>query len=1230
MKIGIKLILGFLIVVFLLAVVGYVATNISRRALEKNIGKSSAVLARTTLGKIDRDIFNKIQAFREIFFDPNFQKSLRDSNKEFSKIEDFPSYVKEHEKLWDKIGQGEMPLFISDSLENPLAQLLRNRLLFYSGEYGYPVFGEAFITNRYGVNIAQTSMTTDYYQADENWWIQAKEKGLFVEDVNFDASSNMNAINFCLRINDVNGDFLGVLKVVFNLDGVFDIIDSVKQAEIEPTIGFLDLQIAIPDFQLFTRNGELIYPFKTHFLKTVQGQSSFSSFERFLSDYPRYFVIKEKDQETKLVAYSQSRGFGDYKGLGWVLVLSFKGDEVFSDINRIKSIILIVSLIAMGLSILIGFIISDSISSRLIKLRNATSEVGKGNLDIVIQADTQDELGELAEAFNQMTINLKDVTASKNDLDREILRRERIEDALRREKDLARQYLDIAGVMMVALDIEGNIILINERGCEILGYRKEEILGQNWFDLFLPQKNAKRIKEVHARLMAGETELLRYYENSILTKRGEERNILWSNSSLKGEDGQCIGILSSGEDVTERRKSEKIISLQRDLGIMLSARHNLKNASEDLLQIMLQIEEFDSGAIYLIEKETKKPRLIIQKGFTEEFAAICENLDVSQEKVQCVLEGRAVYGLYSEVAAQLDGVRRNEGLRGVAITPVEDRGEVVAIIFLSSHFYKDISLLTRNAIEIIAARLGGVIARIRTEEDLMASEDRYRVMAEQTGQLIYDHDLVSQRVYWSGAIEKVTGYTPEEYLHVDSDEWVSHIHPDDRTEVVSRFNEKMKNLQPFDVEYRFCQKDGHYIYLEEHGVFLTDEHGVANRMIGTMSDITKRKEDEMAIKKSEEKYRELVESANSIILRMDQEGRVSFLNEFAQKFFRYKQEEILGKSVVGTIVPETDDSGQDLKRMIEEICVYPEKYAFNENQNMRKDGYRMWVAWTNKVIFTDSGTKEILCIGTEITERKEAEQKLEAMFLDLQKVHKQLKQAQQQLLQSEKMAAIGQLSAGVAHEVKNPLSIILLSVGMLEETIRDLGEEGQQHLKMIVDAAERANKVVVELLNFSRYSQMELSDISLHQALDNVVSLSRGTFKNKDVVFNTEFTDKEIVVKADKILLEQVFFNLFGNAFDAIEDKGEISIKTYITEDVQEDKKEVIVEVSDTGSGMPKEVKDKIFEPFYTTKDPGKGTGLGLSTAYMILERHGAKITVESEVGKGSKFFVTIPVSSVG
>ncbi len=144
------------------------------------------------------------------------------------------------------------------------------------------------------------------------------------------------------------------------------------------------------------------------------------------------------------------------------------------------------------------------------------------------------------------------------------------------------------------------------------------------------------------------------------------------------------------------------------------------------------------------------------------------------------------------------------------------------------------------------------------------------------------------------------------------------------------------------------------------------------------NEVAERKQAEAKLKKSEERYRELVENANSIILRMDPEGTVTFFNEFAQRFFGFSEDEIVGRNTVGTIVPETEMTGRDLTAMIRDIGKNPDRYSNNENENMRKSGERVWVAWTNRGVLDQKGhLSEILCIGNDITKRKKAEEALQ-------------------------------------------------------------------------------------------------------------------------------------------------------------------------------------------------------------------------------------------------------------
>jgi PAS domain S-box-containing protein len=198
---------------------------------------------------------------------------------------------------------------------------------------------------------------------------------------------------------------------------------------------------------------------------------------------------------------------------------------------------------------------------------------------------------------------------------------------------------------------------------------------------------------------------------------------------------------------------------------------------------------------------------------------------------------------------------------------------------------------------------------------------------------------------------------------------------------------------------------------------------------------------------SAKEYRELVESANSIILRWDKEGRILFLNTFGLDLFGYSPDEIIGRNVMGTIVPEQETTGRDLQFMINDIIKDPAKYKLNENENICKDGSRICIQWTNKAILDENGQfKEILSIGTDITDRK----KLEA-----------------DLIQSRKMEAIGTLAGGIAHDFNNVLAIIF-GFTELAQLDKKNPDKVEQDLEQIYTAATRAKDLVNQILTFSR------------------------------------------------------------------------------------------------------------------------------------------------------------------
>lgn len=236
---------------------------------------------------------------------------------------------------------------------------------------------------------------------------------------------------------------------------------------------------------------------------------------------------------------------------------------------------------------------------------------------------------------------------------------------------------------------------------------------------------------------------------------------------------------------------------------------------------------------------------------------------------------------------------------------------------------------------------------------------------------------------------------------------------------------------------------------------------------------------------------------------------------------------------------------------------------------------------------------------------------------------KRLREAQEQLIQSAKMASIGNLASGIAHELRNPLSIILAGIECVS-LMKSSDPLFESALSRIRGSVARANKIIVELLKFSRSSRIESVPVDIRQAAGDAISLLEAGARSRGIRITADFAASGCVVNGDISLMRQVFFNLLTNALDACSFGCEVQVK--VKESPGEDgAAEVLAEVSDTGAGMDAGMKQKIFDAFFTTKEPGQGTGLGLSITHMIIERHGGKIRVASEPGKGSVFSIALP-----
>ncbi|PXF57713.1 MAG: hypothetical protein C4B58_08970 [Deltaproteobacteria bacterium] len=384
--------------------------------------------------------------------------------------------------------------------------------------------------------------------------------------------------------------------------------------------------------------------------------------------------------------------------------------------------------------------------------------------------------------------------------------------------------------------------------------------------------------------------------------------------------------------------------------------------------------------------------------------------------------------------------------------------------------------------------------------------------------------------------------------------------------------------------------------------------------------------EEKKVRKSEERYRSLVESTGDLIFIVDKECKILFVNAILLSQFGILRSHILGKTF------DSFHTTEETKNFAKNVNKVFETGITTDYEDYSKK-YDKWLIRTLSPI-KEPDTKNVIAVSViskNITERKMAEE-------DLKKAYNELKMAHDQLIQNEKMAAIGRLTSGIAHQIRNPLGIILMGVEYLDNTLSEKDEQCSGSIKIIKQAVGRANKIIVDILQFSRKTELKFEPIDICKLLDDTISLVEHSINLKNIKIRRNYPKETVKCKVDKNMFQQVVINLLNNAVDAMQDGGEIKINIFYKSASnignrigrREDDyfkmgdKIVVIEIEDTGEGIPEDLLPNIFEPFYTTKEAKKGTGLGLSIAHLIIDRHRGSIDVESEANKGTKFIINL------
>jgi PAS domain S-box-containing protein len=344
----------------------------------------------------------------------------------------------------------------------------------------------------------------------------------------------------------------------------------------------------------------------------------------------------------------------------------------------------------------------------------------------------------------------------------------------------------------------------------------------------------------------------------------------------------------------------------------------------------------------------------------------------------------------------------------------------------------------------------------------------------------------------------------------------------------------------------------------------------------------------------------IISAMDELLVLLETDGTIAAVNKAALDSLGYDRNELEGKPA-GILFKD-----DDLKRLILEKTIKGESLKNHEVNFQTKSREEIPVIFSNSPLKdSEGGIIGVVLIARDITERKLAEKEKEKL--------------QMRLFQSDKMTAVGQLAGGVAHEINNPMGVIL---GFAQTIARDMkeGDPLYMPLKSIEREAIRCKTLVGDLLTFSRTGKTQMEVIYINGVIEEILSLVEARTKVKNVGIIRKYGIDLPQVMINKNQIQQVIMNLCNNAIDAMTGTGKLTIITKQTDNWME------IDVADTGNGMTEEVKKHMFEPFYTTKEIGKGTGLGLSLCYEIIQRHNGTIKAESELGKGTIFIVKLPI----
>ena len=736
-------------------------------------------------------------------------------------------------------------------------------------------------------------------------------------------------------------------------------------------------------------------------------------------------------------------------------------------------------------------------------------------------------------------------------------------------------------------DVAGKTLLWDARQLAIYGLKREEFDNnrQRFLDLIHPG-DRERMRKLERHVI--ESANVYSYNFRIIRPDGAVRHIEAHGMVQRDADFRALRVTGINRDITsEHEHSEAVDALNQRLQFVLNA------TGYGVWEYDLE-EKRISGDDHLLQLYGRHRAQLNEAGDAWlGFVHPADQPEVARVMSE-LIAGRTDRFHQQYRILRPDGTQRWIESQGYALRSAEGR--------------------TRQVIGLAC----DITATRELREELRIAEERWRLAISSNNDGVWDWNITTGRVFRDQRCLEIVGYE-EGTLPVDRHIWQSIGHPEDIPTTNKMLADYLEGLVPlYQSEYRVRHKLGHWIWMLSRGkIVARDAGGRPLRMVGTKTDITSRKEMEEQLRQGEELSLQLGRLAQIGAWEWNlSAGRLTWSPEM----FRIHEVDL---GYLPTPEKFLDFYPGDARRMLSEAMQLAIRSGSGFDLELPFDsgrGRRLWVRVLGRAEVHDGATTRVYGAFQDITGRREAEDTR--------------RQLESQLFQAQKMETLGTLAGGIAHDFNNLLTGILgyqdLALDCLPE-----GDKAREYLTASREASMRSRELIEQILTFSRQAGSEKLPVNLAQIVEDARRFLRATIPSTIRIEAEIAPDCERVL-ADATQIHQVLLNLGSNAYHAMRATGGVMRLTLQTVEFFAEEaslrhlppgRYVRLEFSDTGHGMPEEVRKRIFDPFFTTKEVGQGTGLGLSVVHGIVQAHRGAISVESATGQGSKFTLLLPAA---